>query len=141
MAYYNSTSPKQNNATPNSYVTSTPTYISSPFDDDPPIQQQQQHQSPYNNPYNPDYMPNSPYSPKNDTFNQSSHSTQEHSLSPGFSEKALPASNNNLNNNGQSYPMQQLTASHSPYEDQYNNNHRDSYYRNDQNYYNGYDED
>ncbi|KAF9114473.1 hypothetical protein BGX27_010703 [Mortierella sp. AM989] len=166
MTYYNnSTSPKQGHFSPPPtsretkpvFTTATPTYISSPFDDEPVLAHNNNNNnleksSPYNNPYNPDYMPSSyranPTSPTSNNYNQSSfHSTQEHSLSPSFTEKALPSTAAVAGAGGQTYAMQHLPNNNtSPYDNhQYNNhnNNHDSYYNNghDSNYYNGYDED
>ncbi|KAG0044017.1 hypothetical protein BGZ83_010741 [Gryganskiella cystojenkinii] len=150
MAYYNnSTKPTTN-------------YISSPFDDDPaPVQNnyansnQSYEKDPYSNPYNPDYLPQSSYSrsnSNNNSYNQSSlHSTQEHALSPSFSEKALPAAAapGVAGAGGQTFAMQHVhNNSHDSYNSEYygNNNYQgqhnpSSYYQNEPNYYNGYDED
>lgn len=133
-----------------------PNYISSPFDDDPapssaPYNHHNHNQyekdDPSANPYNPDYMTSSQ---RSNSFGQSQHSTQEHSLSPGQSEKHLATG---AGAGGEAYAMQHLSAAHdgshrgydnyqgSPYsQNNHNMNGRDSY-SNNQNYYNGYDED
>ncbi|KAF9188561.1 hypothetical protein BGZ51_000502 [Haplosporangium sp. Z 767] len=131
----------------NNFVAATPTYISSPFDDDP-VPQNHNHgyeKDPYNNPYNPDYMP---------TYNNNQ-STHEHALSPGFTEKAL-AGSGPTDHGGQTYAMQHLSGNNSnPYDNnnnnyQYNNNNNSPYNNNNNynresfdnpHYYNGYDED
>ncbi|KAF9278679.1 hypothetical protein BGZ68_008424 [Mortierella alpina] len=162
MSYYNASSPPvaprstkpvySNTASGNTFVAASPNYISSPFDDDP-VPQHNNHayeKDPYNNPYNPDYM-GSPYKP-NDTqqrsnnYNQSS--TQEHSLSPSFTEKNLPGTGSP---GGQTYAMQHLSNNNNnnqnrPYDNNSNNSNyhynRDSYYQTENpNYYNGYDEE
>ncbi|KAF8985680.1 hypothetical protein BGZ46_002763 [Entomortierella lignicola] len=127
MSYYNSNQPAYNNTTSNTFVASTPNFISSPFDDDPvPAHNPNYPYEKNNSSYNPDYMPNN----NTNNYNQSPyHSTQEHSLSPSFTEKALPVAGD-----GQTYAMQHIPNQNN---DPYNNN-RDSY---GQNYYNGYDED
>ncbi|KAF9916506.1 hypothetical protein BX616_003580 [Lobosporangium transversale] len=159
MSYYNNpTSPRQNQtaayvpassyspsvpystkpSSGNTFITTTPTYISSPFDDDPVV--------PNNNnsyekttPYNPDYMPNTSQ-------------TNEHALSPSFTEKNLAAGAGA--GVGQTYAMHHLNTqqnnSYDPYGNNlnnqsyasYNSNNRESYgYDNNNNYYNGYDEE
>ena len=149
MAYYN-------NATK-----PTTNYISSPFDDDPaPVHtnysnhsnNQSYDKDQYSNPYNPDYVPQTSYSRgSNNSYDHSSHhSTQEHALSPSFSEKTLPAAAG-AGAGGQTFAMQHLPNSQgNPRESYnsefYNNNYQgqhnpSSYYQNEPNYYNGYDED
>ncbi|KAF9988299.1 hypothetical protein BGZ79_005136 [Entomortierella chlamydospora] len=116
------TKPVYTNTGSNSYLSAAPTKISSPFDDDPPVDT-------YNNPYNPDYMHSS------DNYNQSPfNSTHEHSLSSAYSEKAPPSA---VVAGEQTYAMQHL-SNNGQYDNSYNLN-RDSYRSN--NFYNGYDED
>ncbi|KAF9342430.1 hypothetical protein BGX26_007536, partial [Mortierella sp. AD094] len=175
MTYYNPTSPKMdhfspsppapretkpsytNTASSNTFVNAAPTYISSPFDDEPLPAHTPATNTTYNNPYNPDYMPstyrshsNSNSPPTSNNYNQSPfHSTQEHSLSPGFTEKALPGAIVGGAAAEQTYAMQHLSNNNNnhnnfqnnPYDNNnYNyNTNRESYRSN--NYYNGYDED
>ncbi|KAG0328333.1 hypothetical protein BG004_002546, partial [Podila humilis] len=181
MAYNNNngSSPRQGFASPPIAPRSTKpvNYISSPFDDDPlPSAAFSTYSNNNNNnsqyektsPYNPDYMT---ASQRSNSFNQSPQlSTQEHSLSPGTSEKHLPVAGAGAGavaggTAGEAYAMQHLSAAHdgnqrgyydnqgSPYSQNshysnnnsnnnmnMNNNNRDSY-SNNHNYYNGYDED
>ncbi|KAF9310771.1 hypothetical protein BG003_008124 [Podila horticola] len=159
MAYYNnSTSPRQGFASPPIAPRSTKpvNYISSPFDEDPAPSPAASYQPSYNNsqyekndpytsPYNPDYTTSSQ---RSNSFNQSQHSTQEHSLSPGQSEKHLATGAGA--GAGEAYAMQHLSAAHdggrgydnyqgNPYS--HNSNMNKDSYSNNQNYYNGYDED
>ncbi|KAG0038351.1 hypothetical protein BGZ82_000440 [Podila clonocystis] len=156
MAYYNNnaTSPRQGFASPPIAPRSTKpvNYISSPFDDDPvpspaassyqpsSYHNQYEKNDPYSNPYNPDYMTPSP---RSNSFNQSQHSTQEHSLSPGQSEKHLATGATGA---GEAYAMQHLSAHEGQrgYDNYQGHSHinmnKDSY-SNNHNYYNGYDED
>ncbi|KAF9300192.1 hypothetical protein BGZ74_008207 [Mortierella antarctica] len=162
MAYYNNnaTSPRQGFASPPIAPRSTKpvNYISSPFDDDPvpspaassyqPSYNNNQYEKndPYTNPYNPDYMTSSQ---RSNSYNQSQHSTQEHSLSPGQSEKHL-ATGAGAGAAGEAYAMQHLSAAHDGGQRGYdnyqgnpshNNNMNKDSYSNNHNYYNGYDED
>ncbi|KAF9413666.1 hypothetical protein BGZ94_000641 [Podila epigama] len=162
MAYYN------NNASspPRAGFTSPPlaprpvNYISSPFDDDPaPAPASYSNNNSSNNNYEKDMYSASPYNPdymtasqRSNSFNQTpQHSTHEHSLSPGPSEKQLPLAN------GETYAMQHLSPAHdgaqqrnlysNSYDANYgqgntnnhNNNNNTNY--NNSSYYNGYDEE
>ncbi|KAG0366183.1 hypothetical protein BGZ54_005706 [Gamsiella multidivaricata] len=111
MSYYNtnSTSPRQGHSaayapsttyaptkphytnspsSANAYVAHAPTYIDSPFDDEPVPPANSHEKSPYDNPYNPDYMPSS-YKSNTNSATLNNNYTQEHALSPSFSEKKL----------------------------------------------------
>ncbi|GJJ78912.1 hypothetical protein EMPS_11271 [Entomortierella parvispora] len=145
---YNNSPPATSRATKPLYSTQDSTnHISSPFDDDP-VQNEYEKNQPYNNPYNPEYMPKSSYkSSSNGDYNQSSlHSTQEHALSPALSEKTLPAGAV-----AGTFAMQHLPTSQGNPRDTYNSDYYNqnyqgqhnpsSYYQQEPNYYNGYDED
>ncbi|KAF8939539.1 hypothetical protein EDD21DRAFT_366751 [Dissophora ornata] len=145
MSYYNS-SPKQghdNSYTPqttytsapvvsratrptNSFIAANPTYISSPFDDEPA--------SSPSNTNNYEKNAHSPY----DSYNQGS-------LSPSLTEKGL-VGGAAANAGEQTYAMQHLgNNQNSPY-DSYNNdinpyNHNSHYQNDNSQYYNGYEED
>ncbi|KAI1311574.1 hypothetical protein EDD11_003426 [Mortierella claussenii] len=143
MVYYNATSPRQDHSAPytppstyssggapvaprstkpssnnNTFVSTTPTYISSPFDDDP-VDTHEKNHSNNATPYNPDYM-SSPYTHSNSNSPNYSHSqTHEYALSPSFTEKGLAtgaavgggtAAAGGLG--GQTYAMQHLNGNH-----------------------------
>ncbi|KAI7818044.1 hypothetical protein BC939DRAFT_464150 [Gamsiella multidivaricata] len=155
MSYYNtnSTSPRQGHSaayapsttyaptkphytnspsSANAYVAHAPTYIDSPFDDEPVPPANSHEKSPYDNPYNPDYMPSS-YKSNTNSATLNNNYTQEHALSPSFSEKKLGSPDAI---GGQTYAMQHLPSNNQNSHNSYN---RDSY--SNQQYYNGYDED
>ncbi|KAF9080824.1 hypothetical protein BGX29_004242 [Mortierella sp. GBA35] len=176
-----STKPGYSPSSSNAYVANSNNYISSPFDDDPvqqspynPSLSSHSEKDPYANPYNPDYMPSSTYTNNNTnrslagdkyqggSFHQSSlHSTQEHALSPSFTEKKLPGGADvggaAVAGGGQTYAMQHLNNSNDSYStntnpnhpynqytfnsNNHNNSNNNGYENSHPSYYNGYDED
>ncbi|KAF9903170.1 hypothetical protein EC991_004116 [Linnemannia zychae] len=166
-----STKPGYSPSASNAFVASNNNYIASPFDDDP-VQQSAYNPShstekdSYSTPYNSDYMPKSSYNNtannralggdqyQGGSFHQSSlHSTQEHALSPSFTEKKLAGAEAG----GQTYAMHHLNQNESYNQNQHINNNNNGYpfgsnnpnaaasntnYANSSpHYYNGYDED
>ncbi|KAF9578155.1 hypothetical protein BGW38_006198 [Lunasporangiospora selenospora] len=173
MAYYNNNDTSTGNYVPstsyapktgqNTYVNSQTTYINSPFDDDAGYSKnnsQLEKDSFNSSPYNPDFQPPYPNSPRSNGY-----STHEHALSPSLSEKKTAGT-------GDMYQMQNLSPSSGPvspkdaaYSSPYNpylnnNNHTNgqapangygyntqSNYHNtredyeEPHYYNGYDDD
>ncbi|KAG0271391.1 hypothetical protein BGZ95_000801 [Linnemannia exigua] len=177
-----STKPGYSPSASNAFVASNNNYIASPFDDDPvpqsaynpSLSSHSTEKDPYSNPYNPDYMPKSYNNSstgnnrglggdkyQGGSFHQSSlHSTQEHALSPSFTEKKLAGAEAAGAAGGQTYAMQHLHQN-----DSYNNSHpagntnnnsggypfgsnnpnaaasSTNYPNSNPHYYNGYDED
>jgi hypothetical protein len=166
-----STKPGYSPSATKAYVSPTNNYIASPFDDDPAPQSSYSPHStekdPYSTPYNPDYMPKTSYNSaansrgsggsqyQGGSFHQSSlQSTQEHSLSPSFTEKRLTAGSDTAAAGGQTYAMQHLNQNDSYSQNQQSSNSGYSFgsnnpnaaassanYANTPHYYNGYDED
>lgn len=180
-----STKPGYSPSASNAYVANNNSYIASPFDDDPvpqsaynpSLSSHSTEKDPYSNPYNPDFVPKSTYnnSPNSNSnrglsgdnyqggsFHQSSHSTQEHALSPSFKEKSLAGGAaigaGAAEAGGQTYAMQHLNQNDSY---NYNNNNgggqgggypfgsnnpnaansSNNYAQANPHYYNGYDEE
>ncbi|KAF9133043.1 hypothetical protein BGW39_010733 [Mortierella sp. 14UC] len=169
------TKPGYSPSASNAFVASNNNYIASPFDEDPihqspynpSLSSHSTEKDPYSNPYNPDYMPKSTYnnsSPnrglggdqyQGGSFHQSSlHSTQEHALSPSFTEKNLPGgAETAAGGGGQTYAMQHLNQNDSYNQSQHSSGYpfgsnnpnaaasSTNYANSSPHYYNGYDED